>query len=104
MKNEIKNFEFHLIGHHFLVELHMASFPQITKFKHKQIPNSQLLQWVEWFSKYSFETKHIAGKKNVLADFLSRSKAIAEINMYIMRHAFHIFHHNEKYKIEKIKD
>jgi len=33
VKNLIEKFEFHLIGHHFLVESDMAYFPQITKFK-----------------------------------------------------------------------
>jgi len=44
--NEIKKFEFHLIGHHFMVEMDMASFPQMTKFK-QQIAHSQLLRWAE---------------------------------------------------------
>jgi len=95
------------------VSSYWSSFPgktrhgilfQMTKFKQKQISNSQLLQCAEWFSKYSFETKHIVCKKNVLADFLSKPKARAKINMYIMRHTFHTFHHNKKYKIERIWD
>jgi len=42
----------------------------------------------EWFSKYSFEAKHTAGKKNILANFLTRPKefaAIISINMYVGR-------------------
>jgi len=93
VKNGIKKFEFHLIGHHFLVELDMTSFSHMTKFKQKQIPNSQLLRSAKWFSKYSFEIKHIPRKQNVLADFLSRPKAPAKINMYIKRPAFHILNH-----------
>ncbi|KAF7851347.1 hypothetical protein BT93_L4078 [Corymbia citriodora subsp. variegata] len=74
VKYGIKKFEFHLIGHHFLVEMDMSSFPQMLKFKQKQVSHPQLLRWAEWFSKYSFEVKHIPGTKNVLADFLSRPK------------------------------
>ncbi|KAF8035991.1 hypothetical protein BT93_C1879 [Corymbia citriodora subsp. variegata] len=74
VKNGIKKFKFHLIGYHFLVEMDVASFPQMTKFKQKQIPHPKLLRWGEWFSKYSFEAKYIGRKKNVLADFLSRPR------------------------------
>ncbi|KAK9025763.1 hypothetical protein V6N11_038620 [Hibiscus sabdariffa] len=44
VKKAISKFEFHLIGHHFLVEMDMSSFPQMLKFKHKIIPNPQLLR------------------------------------------------------------
>ncbi|KAE8667738.1 hypothetical protein F3Y22_tig00112383pilonHSYRG00545 [Hibiscus syriacus] len=59
VKKGITKFEFHLIGYHFLVEMDMSSFPQMLKFKQKVIPNPQLLRWAEWFSKYSFDCKHI---------------------------------------------
>ncbi|KAK9003267.1 hypothetical protein V6N11_060831 [Hibiscus sabdariffa] len=52
----------------------MSSFPQMIKFKQKIIPKPQLLRWAEWFSKYSFDCKHIKGKTNVLADLLTRPK------------------------------
>ncbi|KAK9044313.1 hypothetical protein V6N11_072624 [Hibiscus sabdariffa] len=54
----------------------MSSFPQMLKFKQKIIPNPQLLRWAEWFSKYSFDCKHIKGKSNTLADFLTRPTSI----------------------------
>ncbi|MBA0788278.1 hypothetical protein Gotri_000112 [Gossypium trilobum] len=50
----------------------MSSFPKMLKFKQKDIPHPQQLRWSEWFSKYSFDVKHIKGKTNVLADILSR--------------------------------
>ncbi|KAK8492338.1 hypothetical protein V6N11_066149 [Hibiscus sabdariffa] len=83
IKKAISKFEFHLIGHHFLVEMDMSSFPQMIKFKQKIIPNPQLLRWAEWFSKYSFDCKHIKGKTNVLADLLTRPNPNhAQIMMY----------------------
>ncbi|KAE8719974.1 hypothetical protein F3Y22_tig00109923pilonHSYRG00045 [Hibiscus syriacus] len=84
VKKGITKFEFHLIGYHFLVEMDMSSFPQMLKFKQKVIPNPQLLRWAEWFSKYSFDCKHIKGKTNVLADLLSRppQNQIHKIMMY----------------------
>ncbi|KAK8500045.1 hypothetical protein V6N12_037905 [Hibiscus sabdariffa] len=61
----------------------MSSFPQMIKFKQKIIPNPQLLRWAEWFSKYSFDCKHIKGKTNVLADLLTRPNPNhAQIMMY----------------------
>ncbi|KAK8516554.1 hypothetical protein V6N12_038794 [Hibiscus sabdariffa] len=78
VKKGINKFEFHLIGCHFLVEMDMSSFPQMLKFKQKIIPNPQLLRWAEWFSKYSFDCKHIKGKSNTLADFLIRPNSISK--------------------------
>ncbi|KAK8982971.1 hypothetical protein V6N11_054956 [Hibiscus sabdariffa] len=52
----------------------MSSFPQMLMFKQKTVPHPQLLRWVEWFSKYSFDCKHMKGKTNVLADLLTRPK------------------------------
>ncbi|KAL4303399.1 hypothetical protein GQ457_10G020850 [Hibiscus cannabinus] len=74
VKRAIAKFEYHLIGHHFLVEMDMSSFPQMLKFKQKTVPHPQLLRWSEWFSKYSFDCRHIKGKTNVLADLLTRPK------------------------------
>ncbi|KAK9011416.1 hypothetical protein V6N11_044267 [Hibiscus sabdariffa] len=84
VKKGISKFEFHLIGYHFLVEMDMSSFPQMLKFKQNIIPNPQLLRWAEWFSKYSFDCKHIKGKTNILADLLSRpnQNQIQKIMMY----------------------
>ena len=72
IKRGIEKFQFHLIGHHFLVEMDCTAFPGILKFRAKQIPAKQLLRWAEWFSAYNFEVKHIKGKNNILPDILSR--------------------------------
>lgn len=72
VKKGISKFDFHLIGYHFLIEMDMSSFLKKLKFKQKEVPHPQLLRWSEWFSKYSFDVKHIKEKTNVLADFLTR--------------------------------
>ncbi|GKA27100.1 putative reverse transcriptase domain, viral movement protein [Tanacetum coccineum] len=71
----IEKFQFHLIGHEFLVEMDMSSFPCMLQFKRKMLPHAQLLWWSNWFSRWKFTVKHIKGTENVLADFLSRPKA-----------------------------
>ncbi|MFQ6646324.1 hypothetical protein Gotur_019831 [Gossypium turneri] len=50
----------------------MSLFPKMLKFKQKDIPYPQLFRWSEWFSKYSFDVKHIKEKTNVLVNILSR--------------------------------
>ncbi|KAG8477722.1 hypothetical protein CXB51_027570 [Gossypium anomalum] len=80
VKYGISKFQFHLKGYHFLVEMDMSSFPKMLKFKQKTVPHPQLLRWAQWFSEYSFDTKHIKGKENVLADFLSRPKPEIQLN------------------------
>lgn len=62
------------IGHHFLIETDMMSFPNMLKFKQKHLPKAQLLRWANWFSNWSFDAVHINGKTIILPDFLSRLK------------------------------
>ncbi|KAL2506130.1 RNA-directed DNA polymerase [Abeliophyllum distichum] len=52
----------------------MSAFPKMLSFKQKQIPNSQLLRWAEWFANFDFEVKHIKGHDNLLPNLLSRPK------------------------------
>ncbi|KAL4564350.1 hypothetical protein LXL04_028411 [Taraxacum kok-saghyz] len=74
VKRGIEKFQFHLIGHEFLIEMDMASFPRMLQFKRKMLPEAQLLRWANWFSQWKFTVKHIKGTNNVLADFLSRPR------------------------------
>ncbi|KAL4556459.1 hypothetical protein LXL04_039112 [Taraxacum kok-saghyz] len=74
VKRGIKKFQFHLIGHEFLIEMDMASFPRMLQFKQKMLPEAQLLRWANWFSQWKFTVKYIKGTDNVLADFLSRPR------------------------------
>ncbi|KAL0444952.1 UNVERIFIED_CONTAM: polyprotein [Sesamum latifolium] len=54
IKNGIKKFEFHLIGHHFTILMNNTSFPKIMDLKNKGVPEPQLLRLKDWFSKYQF--------------------------------------------------
>ena len=71
VKKGIEKFQFHLIGHHFIVQSDMKAFPQMLNFKNKTIPPPQLLRLKEWFSQFDFTVQHIPDKENTLADFLS---------------------------------
>ncbi|KAJ9550757.1 hypothetical protein OSB04_014802 [Centaurea solstitialis] len=75
VKRGIEKFQFHLIGHHFQIEMDMSSFPKMLQFKRKMLPEAQLLRWSNWFSQWQFTVKHIKGTENILADFLSRPKS-----------------------------
>ena len=50
----------------------MSSFPKMLQFKRKMLPHPQLLRWLNWFSQWSFQVKHIKGKDNLITDYLSR--------------------------------
>ncbi|KAL2499511.1 RNA-directed DNA polymerase [Abeliophyllum distichum] len=83
VKRGIEKFKFHLIGHHFFIEMDMSAFPKMLNFKQKQILNSQLLRWAEWFSNFDFKVKHIKSHNNLLPDLLSRSKPKFPVNKTI---------------------
>ncbi|KAH9716829.1 hypothetical protein KPL71_021591 [Citrus sinensis] len=72
VKNGIKKFEYHLIGHHFLIRMDSSAFPNIFHFKGKTVPEKMLLRLKDWFSKYGFSIKHIKGSQNLIPDMLSR--------------------------------
>ncbi|KAH9780659.1 hypothetical protein KPL71_008162 [Citrus sinensis] len=72
VKNGIKKFEYHLIGHHFLIRMDSSAFPNILNFKGKNVPEKMLLRLKDWFSKYDFSVKHIKGSQNLIPDMLSR--------------------------------
>ncbi|RYR41952.1 hypothetical protein Ahy_A08g038396 [Arachis hypogaea] len=72
VKRGIEKFNFHLSSYHFTVEMDNTSFPSMLEIKKKILPDSQLLRWKDWFSRYKFEVRHIKGHQNTLADFLSR--------------------------------
>ncbi|KAH9716962.1 hypothetical protein KPL71_021650 [Citrus sinensis] len=72
VKNGIKKFEYHLIGHHFLIRMDSSAFPNILNFKGKTVPKKMLLRLKDWFSKYDFSVKHIKGSQNLIPDMLSR--------------------------------
>ncbi|KAH9752125.1 hypothetical protein KPL71_014576 [Citrus sinensis] len=50
VKNGIKKFEYHMIGHHFLIRMDSSAFPNI----------------------FHFKVKHIKGSQNLIPDMLSR--------------------------------
>ncbi|KAH9686204.1 hypothetical protein KPL70_014285 [Citrus sinensis] len=72
VKNDIKKFEYHLIGYHFLIRMDSSAFPNILNFKEKTVPKKMLLRLKDWFSKYDFSVKHIKGSQNLIPDMLSR--------------------------------
>ncbi|KAH9780507.1 hypothetical protein KPL71_008106 [Citrus sinensis] len=72
VKNGIKKFEYHLIGHHFLIQMDSSAFPNIFHFKGKTVPEKMLLRLKDWFSKYDFSVKHIKESQNLIPDMLSR--------------------------------
>ncbi len=44
VKRGIEKFQFHLIGHHFLVEMDMSAFPRMLNYRQKQLPNALLFR------------------------------------------------------------
>ncbi|KAL5855064.1 hypothetical protein ACOSQ4_004866 [Xanthoceras sorbifolium] len=72
IKYGIENFDFHLRGHTFKVEMDNSSFPRVLEFKNKVPPDPLLLRLKSWFERYDFHTSHIKGSQNLIPDMLSR--------------------------------
>ncbi|KAH9769835.1 hypothetical protein KPL71_012160 [Citrus sinensis] len=69
VKNGIKKFEYHLIGHHFLIRMDSSAFPNI----------------------FHFKVKHIKGSQNLIPDMLSRlSKPEHPLTMFSTTYHFPI--------------
>lgn len=49
----------------------MSAFPRMLQFKQKTLPNTQLLRWAKYFSRYSFDVKLIKGTTNIIPNMLS---------------------------------
>ena len=81
VKYGIQKFEFHLIGHNFLVKLDNSSFPKILDLKNKTLPDKHLLRLKTWFSKYDFSVQHIKGDQNLIPDLLSRPLSSASLTI-----------------------
>ncbi|KAK9230040.1 hypothetical protein WN944_023007 [Citrus x changshan-huyou] len=91
VKNGIKKFEYHLIGHHFLIRMDSSAFPNIFRFKGKTVPEKMLLRLKDWFSKYDFSVKHIKGSQNLIPDMLSRlSKPENHLTLFSITYHFPI--------------
>ena len=76
IKHGIEKFQFHLLGHNFLVEMDMSSFPKMLQFKRKMLQHLQLLRWSNWFSQWTFQVKHIKGKDNLITNYLSKKPLV----------------------------
>ncbi|KAH9680109.1 hypothetical protein KPL71_026421 [Citrus sinensis] len=81
VKYGIQKFEFHLIGHNFLIRLDNSSFPKILDLKNKTLLDKHLLRLKTWFSKYDFSVQHIKGDQNLIPDLLSRPPSSATFTL-----------------------
>lgn len=75
IKNGIRKFDFFLRPYQFEIQMDNSAFPKVLEYKNKMIPQPQILRLKDWFSQYQVTVKHIPGKENILADFLTREGA-----------------------------
>ncbi|XP_028798734.1 uncharacterized protein LOC114754141 [Neltuma alba] len=78
IKRGIEKFSFHLSPYQFRVEMDNTSFPRMLDPKGKTLPDSQLLRWKDWFSRYKFTVHHLKGHQNIIADFLTRPQKVSQ--------------------------
>lgn len=66
----VKKFNFYLFGAPFLI---LTDHKALTFLKECRPSSNRLMRFVLFLQQYDFKIKHIAGKDNILADFLSRN-------------------------------
>ena len=73
----LENFREYVMGRHFVI---ITDHKALTFLNKCHVNNDKLLRWSLWLQQFSFEIKHIAGKDNVLPDYLSRNPKGGEIS------------------------
>lgn len=99
VKNDIKKFEFHLVGHDFIIQLDNTLFSAIMELKNKGVPEKQLLRLKDWFSKYLYTVQHIKGKENVVPDYLSRKLILQLISSTKVLHVIFMVNQKKRKKV-----
>src|SRR2546423_9124704 len=68
----LKKFRQYLYGVHFIVELDAKTLVAQLNRTASDLPGALLTRWIAWIRLFDFEVRHVPGKKNVVADGLSR--------------------------------
>ena len=75
----------YLVGHHFWVEGDHKPLMSIAKAVHRGEANGRVHRWFWLLSTFSFSYQWIAGKKNVIADSLSRPPFVNHVGVDLSR-------------------
>jgi len=68
----LKKFRQYLYGVHFIVELDAKILVAQLNRSASDLPGALVTRWIAWIRLFDFEVRHVSGKKNVVADGLSR--------------------------------
>lgn len=71
----VNKLKYYLIGNEFIIETDHAALTHLTKTR---FANSRIYRWTLLLQEYNFTIKHIAGKENVGADYLTRKDGEAK--------------------------
>jgi RNase H-like domain found in reverse transcriptase/Reverse transcriptase (RNA-dependent DNA polymerase)/Integrase zinc binding domain/Aspartyl protease len=94
----VTKLRFYLLGNHFVIETDHSALTSILKNKYG---NSRIHRWSLLLQEYTFEIRHLSGKKNIVADVLSRMEGERKISrqikigMNIMKEEYGLFSNQE---------
>lgn len=71
----LKKFRTYLYGVHFILEVDANTLVAQLNRTATDLPGSVVARWIAWIQLFDFTVKHISGKKNLVADGLSRKPA-----------------------------
>jgi len=68
----LKKFRQYLYGVHFIVEVDAKTLVAQLNRSASDLPGALVTRWIAWIRLFDFDVRHVPGKKNVVADGLSR--------------------------------
>ena len=68
----LKKFRFWLFGRHFMMETDVQTLVWLVNQPPNDLPNAMLTRWLTYIRLFDFDVRHVQGRKNGVADSLSR--------------------------------
>lgn len=88
----VTKLKYYLIGNEFIIETDHSALVHLTKTR---FANSRIYRWTLLLQEYNFTIRHIAGKDNIGADYLTRKEGAVKFKPQTVLLALNVLYHEE---------